>query len=63
VICSTCDELDQKFIRPRNERSLRRSQGTLTPEIEAQLDAEERAALEAIQDHRAKDHLPGDIYG
>ncbi len=62
MICSECERLDREFIRPRNERAQRMRRGTLTPEIEAQLDSEEQMVLSAIQDHKAEDHQPGDTY-
>jgi len=62
MICAECDKLDRMFIRPRTERAQRRVRGKLTPEIEARLDSEEEAARTAIQEHKASDHQPGDVY-
>lgn len=62
MICDECDRLDREFIRSRDDRAQRRSQETLTPEIEAQLESQEEVARAAIQNHRANDQQPGDTY-
>jgi hypothetical protein len=54
--CHKCDELEAAFIRPRTERSMRQMYGALAPELSEKLDAEEMAALRAIQDHKMAEH-------
>jgi hypothetical protein len=54
--CRKCDELDAFLERLRTERSKRLREGTLTPESELELEAEEIAVFRASQDHKIADH-------
>jgi hypothetical protein len=61
MICKECDRLDEKYIRPRDERSMRIAKGILTPETHAMLIAEEHTAREAILDHRSEHLRRGEV--
>ena len=61
MICEECDRLDEKYIRPRDVRTMRIAKGTLTPEIDAILIAEEHTAREAILDHRSEHLQRGEV--